>query len=357
MRRTFAALVMLAAPILHAGPALAHHSDAPHYLVDETVELAGVVTEWRLINPHALLTLAVGEGEAERSYLCETNGPAFVRRAGLAPDGLNVGDRVTITAAPGRNDPHLCLMRAITLEDGRVVSFQGGGAAAPPSAPIVAANTSIYGVWAATGGGPPRPTGALAAGEVRALANRDPLLDHLTEEGRAATAAYDPYRDDPARACSPVNPRRLWNAVGTPLEIRRDGEAIVIRHEFMDGARTVHLDETSHPADGVRTVLGHSIGRFEGDVLVIETANFAPGVIQQYVLDGEGSLSGVVHSDAFTFSERVRFVAETSELEVSFSYADPKYYTADAPYPELTRRYRTSPEPVAPFDCVPDNLE
>jgi hypothetical protein len=355
MRRTLAALGLIAAPGLLAAPALAHHSDAPHYLVDETVELAGVVAEWRLINPHALLTLSVEGAEGVEAWECETNGPAFVRRAGLAPEDLKVGDRVSVTAAPGRNDPRLCLMRAITLDDGRVVRFQGGAAA--PSPPAVAANSSIYGVWAATGGGPPRPTGALAQGEVRAIANRDPLLDHLTDEGRAATAAYDPYRDDPARRCSPVNPRRLWNAVGTPLEIRREGEAIVIRYEFMDGVRTVHLDETSHPADGERSVLGHSIGRFEGDTLVIDTANFAPGVIQQYVLDAGGALSGVVHSDAFTFAERVRFVPETSELEVSFSYADPLYYAADAPYPELTRRYRTSSEPVAPFDCVPDELE
>jgi hypothetical protein len=351
MRRTLVALTAL-----WAAPALAHHSDAPHYLVDETVELTGVVAEWRLINPHALLTLEVEEGEAARSYECETNGPAFVRRAGLAPEDVKAGDRVTVTAAPGRNDPRLCLMRAITLADGRVVRFQGG-AGAPPAPPPVALNGSIYGVWAPMGGGPPRPTGALAQGEVRAIANRDPLLDHLTAEGRAATAAYDPYRDDPARRCSPVNPRRLWNAVGTPTEIAREGETIVIRHEFMDGVRTVHLDETSHPADGERTVLGHSIGRFEGDVLVIDTAHFAPGVIQQYVLDAEGALSGVVHSDAFTFHERVRFIPESSELEVTYSYADPKYYEAGAPYPEITRRYRTSPEPVAPFDCVPDELE
>jgi hypothetical protein len=247
-------------------------------------------------------------------------------------------------------------MRAITLADGRVVRFQGGTAPPAPPAPV-AANASIYGVWAPMGGGPPRPTGAIASGEERAIANRDPLLDHLTEAGAAATAAYDPYRDDPARRCSPVNPRRLWNAVGTPLEIAREGDTIVIRHEFMDAVRAVRLDETAQSADAEPTVLGHSIGRFEDDVLVIETASFAPGVIQQYVLDANGALSGVLHSDAFTFSERVRFFPETSELEVSFTYADPLYYTADAPYPVLTRRYRTSPEPVAPFDCVPDELE
>jgi hypothetical protein len=210
----------------------------------------------------------------------------------------------------------------------------------------------MFGVWAPTTGGPPRPTGALQPGEIRAIANVDPMQARLTPEGRAAVEAYEPYSMDPARACSPVTPRRLWGAVGTPFSMTREGETIVLRHEFMDGVRTIHLDETGHPTDGERTILGHSIGRFDGDVLVVETANFAPGVLNQYVLDAEGVLRGTLHSDAYQMVERVRFDPETSELEVSMSSSDPKFY--DQPFPDMTRRYRASPDPVEPYDCVPD---
>jgi hypothetical protein len=51
----------------------------------------------------------------------------------------------------------------------------------------------------------------------------------------------------------------------------------------MDVERIVHLDRSEHPADGSRSSLGHSIGHFEDDTLVIETANYAAGVLSQYV--------------------------------------------------------------------------
>lgn len=337
--------------VVLASPALAHHSDAPHYLVDETVEIRGEVVEWRVINPHSLLMLTVEGENGPEEYECETGGPAGVRRLGLADGAINPGDIVSVMAAPGRVDPHVCLMRSITLADGRAVSFGGGGGAAPPPAQV-AANTSIFGVWAPTTGGPPRPTGALQPGEIRAVANVDPMLAYLTPEGRAAVEAYEPYSMDPARSCSPVNPRRLWGAVGTPFSLTQEGETIVLRHEFMDGVRVIHMDETEHPADGERTVLGHSIGHFEDDVLVVDTANFAQGVMQQYVLDAEGNLRGSQHSDAYHLVERIRFDPETSELEVTMSSEDPKFYTQA--FPDYTRRYRTSPTPVEPYNCVPD---
>lgn len=352
MRGTFTALV---AAGVASSAALAHHSDAPHYLVDETVEITGAVVEWRVINPHSLLTLRVDGELGPEEYECETGGPAGVRRLGLADGAIEPGDIVTVTAAPGRVDPHVCLMRAIALPDGRAVRFGGGGVQGETTAPpatVAAPNTSIYGVWAPITGGPPRPTSQLAAGEIRAIANVDPMLAKLTPEGRAAVEAYEPYSMDPGRACSPVVPRRLWNAVGTPFSLTREGETIVLRHEFMDGVRTIHLDQTEHPADGERTTLGHSIGWFEGEMLVVDTANFAPGVIQQYVLDAEGALRGTLHSDAYHLVERISFDPETAELVMTMSSEDPKFFTEA--FPDHSRRYRTSPNPVQPYDCEPD---
>jgi hypothetical protein len=346
MRRSLLASAVLA---FAASPALAHHSDAPHYLVDETVEITGAVVEWRVINPHSLLTLSVEGENGLEEYECETGGPNGVRRLGL-DSAIKTGDIVTVTAAPGRIDPYVCLMRAITLADGRTASF--GGAVPPPPPRVVELNSSIFGVWAPTAGGPPRPTGALQPGQIRAIANVDPMLAHLTPEGRAAVEVYEPYSMDPARQCSPVNPRRLWNAVGTPFSLTQEGDDIVLRHEFMDGVRVIHMTETEHPADGERSVLGHSIGHFEGDVLVVDTANFSQGVMQQYVLDAEGNLRGSMHSDAYHMVERISFDPETLELVMTMSSTDPKFYTE--PFPDLTRRYRTSPNPVEPYECVPD---
>ncbi len=51
---------------------------------------------------------------------------------------------------------------------------------------------------------------------------------------------------------------------------------------WMDAVRTVHLDQRKIPADAAPAMLGYSIGRLDGDTLVIETADFTPGVLRQY---------------------------------------------------------------------------
>jgi hypothetical protein len=53
---------------------------------------------------------------------------------------------------------------------------------------------------------------------------------------------------------------------------------VVIRSETngMMQQRVVHLDQQSHPADVAPTTEGHSIGRWNGDSLVIDTIGFAP---------------------------------------------------------------------------------
>ena len=44
--------------------------------------------------------------------------------------------------------------------------------------------------------------------------------------------------------------------------LRRDDGNIVLKHEWMDVERVIHMDTDTHPEDGPRTSLGHSIGRF-----------------------------------------------------------------------------------------------
>lgn len=385
MSRQPVLLLLLAASAL-GSPAGAHHSAAPHYVLEETIEVAGVVEAWRLSNPHSLLTLKV-EGLAEpETWVCETDGVSFVRRSGLERGDIQAGARVTLTASPGRNDPTICLMRTITLEDGRTFDFRGGGARRQAEdAPEIAQNSSIYGVWT-PGAGPPRgsETRLPATGEPGvplpqkdaeptadagdteesggaqpgvALASYEPLLEYLTEAGLGPHAAYDVFRDDPALRCSPVSQRRLWNAVGTPLSIRREGETVILAYEFMDGVRTVHLDQTAPPPDAERTLLGYSVGRFEGDTLVVETSHHTPGVLLQYVLDDKGELRGLLRSEEFTLSERIRFLPESRELEVVYTYEDPLYFVEGAPWPTLTRYYRTADAPLEIFNCVPDVVE
>ena len=55
-------------------------------------------------------------------------------------------------------------------------------------------------------------------------------------------------------------------------EIHQTGDAVVILVEMVHDARIVHLGGT-HPPASVRTWMGDSVGRWEGDTLVVETTN------------------------------------------------------------------------------------
>jgi hypothetical protein len=56
-------------------------------------------------------------------------------------------------------------------------------------------------------------------------------------------------------------------------QIQQTGDAVVIVVEMVHDARIVRLGG-SHPPKTVRTWMGDSIGRWEGDTLVVETTNF-----------------------------------------------------------------------------------
>ena len=76
-----------------------------------------------------------------------------------------------------------------------------------------------------------------------------------------------------------------WGNVGPPmmpptynanLQILQTKDLVAIRHEMMHDVRMVYLDGRPHPPPSVQWMAGHSVGRFEGDTLVVDTTNFTP---------------------------------------------------------------------------------
>ena len=97
--------------------------------------------------------------------------------------------------------------------------------------------------------------------------------------------------------------------------------------------RTVHMNMTAHPANIAPSRAGHSIGRWDGDTLVVDTVGFAPG-----------SLAGnLPHSDKLHVVERFTLNPATLELTRGIVAEDPVYFAdkyvdsdsvlpADAPF-------------------------
>lgn len=322
------------------GPSLAHHSFAPHFDADRPITIDGWVVEFEQRNPHAYLHVRTQDTDGRtRVYRCESHGVTQLERNGIARDMLAVGTRLALDGVRHRRDPDMCFFNTVRLEDGRVLDVNGPRRKREPK---VAQRDSIYGTWllaptAWRSSSPPNTEMALTPAAIRAV------------------LAYDPLKDDPTYRCEPVAPRRVWFAPGTPMSITRDGDSIFIRHEWMDVVREVRLDRDEHPADGERTVLGHSIGRFDDDVLVVETANFRPGVLRQYVEQADGSIRGLLHSEALEVTERIWFNARTNSIRVIVEQKDPLYFTT--PFNPSSGEFAATDLEIQPFGCIPEVLD
>jgi hypothetical protein len=322
--------------------ASAHHSFAPHFDASKPVSIEGTVTEYEQRNPHSYLHIAaLDENGRTREYVCESHGVTQLTRNGIRPEMFKAGTKVRVTGSLSRHSPYMCFFDTVEFADGRKLSVNGPGGATPAVA-TASARKDIFGTWLLA----PRPG--------RSTSGPQPMMQFLTPAARQAMAAYDPFKDDPTFRCDPVGVRRVWGAPGTPLEIRRDGKDVVLRHEWMDVRRVVHMDMKDHPKGGARTSLGHSIGRLEGDTLVIETANYAAGVVNQYVEQPGQPTRGLLHSAALRSVERLRFDAARQRLVVEVDFVDPDFFTQ--PFPRATLEYAPSDLKIEPFNCSPEGL-
>jgi Family of unknown function (DUF6152) len=325
----------------------AHHSFAPHFDASKHVNISGTITEYEARNPHSYLHIAAVDPNGKtQEYVCESHGTTQLTRIGISRQMLSVGTKVRVEGSQSRNSEYMCFFDLVDFGDGRVLSVNGPQGGRAPGAQTAAQTalprrTDILGLWL------PAPNPG------RNTSGPQPMIELLTPAGERAVAAYDPFRDDPTFRCDPVAIRRVWGAPSLPISITREQDRVILRHEWMDVVRVVHLNMKEHPRDAARTSLGHSIGRFEGDTLVIETASYSEGVLNQYVEQPGKPTRGLLHSTALTSVERLHLDAERQRLVVEITLEDPEFFTR--PFPPATYEYAPTNLALEPFNCSPEN--
>lgn len=128
-----------------------------------------------------------------------------------------------------------------------------------------------------------------------------------------------------------------------PMEIHQGRDLIVIRSEYFDLTRVIHLNKTAHPPpDAPHFKTGHSIGRWDGRTLVVDTTHIASGTLMN---------NGISHSDDIHLVEKFRLSPDGQTLWLTQLYEDPKVFEGPAArYMAWTR----NPEGyVYPYDCDP----
>jgi hypothetical protein len=121
--------------------------------------------------------------------------------------------------------------------------------------------------------------------------------------------------DPLARCFKPGVPRLTY--LPFPFQIVQTPDAVTIFYEYVHNFRTIHLNRKTH-VDGLDFWNGDSIGRWEGNTLVVDVANFNG----QTWLDGAGNH----HSEALHVIERyTRTDPGTMTYEATIE--DPKVFT------------------------------
>ena len=123
------ALAAIASLGLMAGavPALAHHAFAAEYDGDKPIELSGVVTKARWVNPHSWLYFDVkGPDGTVTNWGVEMGGPNALASKGLLKTDLQAGAEIHVKGYRAKNGGPFGYAVTVTLQDGR--TFQTGGA-------------------------------------------------------------------------------------------------------------------------------------------------------------------------------------------------------------------------------------
>jgi hypothetical protein len=122
--------------------------------------------------------------------------------------------------------------------------------------------------------------------------------------------------DDPSLACLPEGTPRVM-FVPVPMEIFQVPTRVIILHEAIQVARQIYLNR-KHRDDLYASYSGDSIGKWEGDTLVVDTISFTDKTWVDFV--------GLPHSEAMHLVERIRRIDHNTLVD-DFTIDDPMAYT------------------------------
>ena len=173
---------------------------------------------------------------------------------------------------------------------------------------------------------------------------RFPAPPPFTPEGKRIVdgwrASHDPIEDDPGKFCqSPGMPSLALGGASYPFEIIATPKQVTVLMSMHQQVRRVHLDQ-EHPARPFPQRNGHSIGRWDGETLVVDTT--AIKAIP---------FGSVPHSDRVHVVERIRALDGGAALVNEVTITDPVMYTQ----PVTVRQYYKAAPPgtrMLEYECT-----
>jgi hypothetical protein len=328
-----------------AWPAAAHHSVSAWFVPDERQEIEGIVTEVRWENPHVRFFMRAPNADGEETiWEIETLSSAGIRRWGITPDLLSVGDHVRISGSPSRRGLANIFVRNMLLPSGQELAFgvapiysddalRGGELLETAEGVAADAADGIFKVWSSgSNSGWPFPEDIDSAFDFSTYP--------LTQAAQAALDAFNYLDHDPTRNCAPKGMTVIMEEP-YPIEFIDAGDTIRFLLEEYDTVRTIHMRNVP-PADSVEpSPLGFSIGRMEGRDLVVTTTKINSGTFDSV---------GIPLSLEAVVTERFSPSADGADLVYTLVVDDPVNFTEPV---ETGKRYIYLPDAtVQPFNCT-----
>jgi hypothetical protein len=168
--------------------------------------------------------------------------------------------------------------------------------------------------------GPPVATFFEAGGNMPGGLPYTPWAAEIRKQRLAINA-----RDNPDAMCMPMGFLQ-FHQQPQPRMIIQTPKMIIIEYEANYGIRHIYLDGRKLPPQGEPQPFwyGYSVGRWEGDTLVVETNNLRGAEDSPY--DGWLDVNGSPYSQQAKFTERFRRL-DYSHLQIDMTVDDPKAYT------------------------------
>jgi hypothetical protein len=350
--KRYAAALAAAGLVISSYPfvASAHHSTA-EYDASQIVEARGEVVSviWR--NPHVRFQISTKAIDGnEQLWDIESADLTRLDRAGLPRDLLNVGDVVSFAGNPSTRSPRRMYVTNLLVADGREILLRGNVPARWPDNRTVGTDVTFPARQAATT--TPADNGFFDKVLVPTREGRAPAWvanPPLTPAAREGKAAYDEVVDDPVLGCvSPGMPRVMLRSGPYAVRFVERGSDLVLQNEWFEIDRLIHMDGREPPASQPYTPLGYSVGRWEGDALVVTTTHIDWPYFEIY------GLVGVPQTRAMRFVERFTPRDGGATVQYDFSATDPGAFTGTLTYENyVTFRWQPTLE-FLPYDCIED---
>jgi hypothetical protein len=343
--RFFSSIAVLLGALISA-PVLAHHGTVTNpllYFADQLVEFEGEITEvfWR--NPHTRVRLSIADDDGGETLweLEFAPWPRHFEAMGLVSEDF-LGN-VKVAGYVSKLEPNSLGVVNFLLPDGRE-HVQGRDAEPRWSSEAMdstrrepdrtkaqiaeAVADGIFRVW----------DGGRIGGRPASI-EPDLLAQHLTERGRELATAYSPLTDNGQLSCRHGMPDTMFDP--HPMEISDEGDQIRIHNAQFNIQRTIHMNGEAVEDEPEPSPVGYSVGRWEGDVLLVTTTHVD---WPYYSNDGMPQSGQVRYFERFSVSDNGR------TLNYSITINDPVIFTQ----PFTMDRFREAAPGVEiePFDCV-----